>query len=259
MTNEPSQIVFGLLGGFSVFIYAMNLMGDGLQKITGERMRKVLEVLTTNPFAAILVGTLVTSVLQSSTATTVLVVGFVGANMMNLKQAIGVIMGANIGTTITAQLIAFKLGNYVFLIAAIGFIFFFFFKKKSFKYFGQSVFAFGLLFIGLDIMSGVLKPLANSPLFVRWITEIGQIPILGVLVGTVMTAIVQSSTATIAVLQNIASQPANDGSIIIGLKAAIPILLGDNIGTTITAILSAIGAKTNAKRAALAHTLFNVI
>jgi phosphate:Na+ symporter len=259
MTHEASQIIFGLLGGLSVFIYAMNLMGDGLQKIAGERMRKVLEVLTYNPFVAILVGALVTAVLQSSTATTVLVIGFVGANLMNLKQAIGVIMGANIGTTITAQLIAFKLGNYIFLIAAIGFIFFFFFKKKSFKYFGQSVFAFGLLFIGLEIMSGVLKPLANSPLFVRWITEIGQVPIYGVLVGTVMTAIVQSSTATIAVLQNLASAPAPDGGILIELRAAIPILLGDNIGTTITATLAAIGAKTNAKRAAFAHTVFNVM
>ncbi len=259
MPNEGVQIVFGLLGGLSVFVYAMNLMGDGLKKIAGERMRRILEVLTSNPLIAILVGAFVTVILQSSTATTVLVIGFVGTGIMSLKQAIAVIMGANIGTTITAQLIAFKLGNYIFMIVAIGFILYFFFKTQKIKYLGQSIFAFGLLFIGLNIMSDVLRPLANSPVFIEWITGIGQVPVLGILVGTVMTAIVQSSTATIAVLQNIASQTAPDGSIIIDLNTSIPILLGDNIGTTITAAFAAIGAKANAKRAALGHCVFNTM
>ncbi len=259
MGQELTKIIFGLLGGLAVFIYGMNLMGDGLQKAAGERMRRILEVLTSNPLMGVLVGTLVTVMIQSSSATTVMVVGFVSAGLMTLPQAIGVIMGANIGTTITAQLIAFKIGDFTPLITAIGFVFFFFCNKKIVKYFGQAVFAFGLLFSGLEMMSNVMKPLATSPVFESMIKQLSQYPILGLLTGTIMTMVIQSSSATIAVLQNIAAQPGIDGGALIDIHTAIPILLGDNIGTTITAIFASVGARLNAKRAAAAHTIFNVL
>jgi len=258
MSSGTLSIFFGLFGGLSLFIYGMNLMGDGLQKAAGEKMRRILEVLTKNTFLAVLVGVVVTSILQSSSATTVLVIGFVSARLMTLKQAIGVIMGSNIGTTITAQLIAFDIGDYAYLIAALGFILFFCFKKKFIKYIGQTIFAFGLLFIGLNIMGDSMKPLANNPIFVDLITGIGRIPVLGVLTGTISTMIIQSSSAFIAILQNTASQAGPDGNALISLTTAIPILLGSNIGTTITAILASIGSRINAKRAALAHSVFNI-
>ena len=253
------KVIFGLFGGLAVFIYGMNLMGEGLQKAAGERMRRVLEVLTSNPLIAVIVGAAVTAILQSSSATTVMVIGFVSARLMTLPQAIGVIMGANIGTTVTAQLIAFKIGDYAYPITALGFIFYFFFKKKIIKYFGQTIFAFGLLFIGLNTMSNVMKPLAKSQIFADMIYQLSHHPILGVFVGTLMTVVVQSSSATIAVLQNLASQPGPDGNAIISLQTALPILFGDNIGTTITALLAAIGARVSAKRAAAAHSIFNII
>lgn len=255
------KIVFGVLGGLAIFIYGMNLMGDGLQKAAGEKMRRILEVLTSNPLMGVLVGALVTAIIQSSSATTVMVVGFVSAKLMTLPQAIGVIMGANIGTTMTAQLIAFNLGDYAYPIAFIGFAMFFFIKNKSVKYIGQTVFAFGLLFIGLNTMADVMTPLAQNQVFADAITKVSNIPVLGLLVGTAMTVIIQSSSATIGVLQNLASQPIAPGSTdaLITLKGAMPVLFGDNIGTTITAVLAAIGAKVNAKRAAVAHSMFNIL
>jgi phosphate:Na+ symporter len=256
------EITFGVLGGLAFFIYGMNLMSDGLKKAAGERMRRILETLTSNPIMGVIVGALVTAVFQSSSATTVMMVGFVNARLMTLPQAIGVIMGANIGTTVTAQLIAFKFGNYAYLIAAIGFVFFFFFKRKNIKYLGQIIFGFGILFVGLNIMSDVLKPLAGNPIFTNWILNLGHMPIVGVLIGTIMTVVIQSSSATIGVLQSLASQPiVEDGVIkaLIPLKTAAPILFGDNIGTTITAWLATIGANKSSKRAALVHTLFNML
>jgi phosphate:Na+ symporter len=254
-----ANMIFGILGGLAIFIYGMNLMGDGLQKAAGERMRRILEILTGNPIMGVLVGALVTALTQSSSATTVMVIGFVSAKLMTLTQAISVILGANIGTTFMAQLIAFKIGNYAYLIAAIGFVIYFFFKKRTLKYIGQSMFAFGLLFIGLNIMSDVTKPLAQSPEFTKIIMQLGENPVLGVLVGTISTMVVQSSGAIIAVLQNLASQPMSDGvHSLISLETAIPILFGSNIGTTITALLASIGAKVNAKRAAVAHSIFNI-
>lgn len=255
------NISFGLVGGLAIFIYGMNLMGEGLRKIAGERLRRIVEVLTSNPIMGVLVGALVTALMQSSSATTVMIVGFVSAGLMTLPQAIGVIMGANIGTTITAQLIAFKIGHYAYPIAALGFILFFFFKKKSLKHLGQTIFAFGLLFTGLNIMGGVMKPLAQNPVFSDLILKLGQNPLFGLIVGTFMTVLIQSSSATIGVLQNLASQPIAEGSTqaLINLKTAMPVLFGGNIGTTITAILAAIGAKLNAKRAALAHAIFNIL
>lgn len=256
---EISKMLFSLFGGLAVFIYSMSLMGDGLQKAAGEKMRRILEVLTSNPVMGILVGTLVTMIIQSSSATTVMVVGFVSANLMTLPQAIGVIMGANIGTTVTAQIVAFNLGEYAYLITAVGFILFFFFNKKIIKYVGQIIFAFGLLFIGLNVMSDAMKPLAQSAMFEDIIHRVSDTPILGLFVGTLLTLIVQSSSATIAVLLNLAQEPDANGQALISLQGALPILFGSNLGTTITGILASIGARVNGKRAAMAHTVFNVV
>ena len=254
-------IIFGVAGGLALFIYGMNLMGEGLKKAAGERLRIILETITRNPISGIIVGALVTMIIQSSSATTVMVVGFVNARLMTLRQAIGVIMGATIGTTITAQLIAFNIGEYAYLIAALGFVLFFFIKYKNWQYIGEVFFGLGVLFIGLNTMSDMLKPLANHPVFAEWIVNLGKHPVMGVLVGTLMTMIVQSSSATVGVLQTIASQPVIvNGAFqpLIPLTSAIPILLGDNIGTTITALLAGIGANKAAKRAAVAHTLIKI-
>lgn len=256
---QSIKIIFGLLGGLAIFIYGMNLMSETLQKVAGEKMKKILALLTKNPFFGVIAGALTTAVLQSSSATTVMAIGFVSAGLMNLPQAISIILGANIGTTITAQIIAFKISNYIYLFIFIGFIISFIFKNQKIKNIGITIFAFGLLFLGIETMGSVMKPLAKSSIFTNLIAKVSNVPVLGVLLGTVMTLVVQSSSATIAVLQNFASQPAADGiSSSIGLVGAIPILLGDNIGTTITAILASIGQSKDAKRTAIAHSLFNI-
>lgn len=257
--GEIIQTLFGLFGGLAIFIFGMNMMSESLQKVAGSKMKKVIGFLTMNPLMGVLAGVITTAVLQSSSATTVMVIGFVSAGLMTLKQGISVILGANIGTTMTAQLIAFKISDYVYLIVFIGFLIFFIAKSERIKNIGNSIFGFGLLFTGIETMSSVMKPLAASPVFTDLIAHVADIPVLGVLVGTLMTLVVQSSSATIAVLQNFASQAGPDGvSSIIGLAGAIPILLGDNIGTTITAILASIGQSRNAKRVALSHCMFNV-
>ena len=257
--KDALQTIFGLLGGLGLFIFGMNRMSDSLQKVAGERMKKILAVLTKNPVMGVLAGALTTAVLQSSSATTVMVIGFVSAGLMSLPQAVSVILGANIGTTMTAQLLAFKISDYIYVFVFIGFIISFVAKKEKIKYFGDTIFAFGLLFVGIETMGSVMKPLASSAVFTDMISKVSDIPVLGVAVGTLMTIVVQSSSATIAVLQNFASQPAADGvSSILGLKGAIPILLGDNIGTTITALLACIGQSRNAKRTAIAHCTFNI-
>ncbi|MGL4483712.1 MAG: Na/Pi cotransporter family protein [Anaerovoracaceae bacterium] len=258
--NETFLNILTVFGGLAIFIYGMNLMSDGLQKSAGDKMRKILGMLTVNPLVGVLAGALVTAILQSSSATTVMVIGFVSAGLMKLPQAISVILGANIGTTITAQLVAFKVGDLAWAFVIVGFVLFFFFKGKGIiQYAGQAIFGFGLLFTGINTMSSVMKPLAEHAVFADMITNVAHIPVLGVLVGAGMTALIQSSSATIAVLQNLASTPAADGiSSIIGLKGAIPILFGDNIGTTITAILASIGQSINAKRTAVAHVIFNL-
>ncbi len=257
--NDYVKILFGLMGGLALFLYGMNSMSDALQKTAGEKMKKILSFLTKNAVMGALAGALVTAVLQSSSATTVMVIGFVSAGLMSLPQAISVIFGANIGTTMTAQLIAFKISDYIYPIIFIGFMMNFVCKKEKIKNIGMVVFSFGVLFEGIEIMGEVMKPLASSPIFIELMSKVVNVPILGVLVGLVMTLIVQSSSATIAVLQNFASQASIDGvTSIIGLSGAIPILLGDNIGTTITAILASIGQSTNAKRTAVAHSIFNI-
>lgn len=257
--NENVKIVFGLIGGLALFLYGMGSMSDSLQKVAGNRMKKILGFLTRNPVMGAMAGALVTAVLQSSSATTVMVIGFVSAGLMSLPQAISVIFGANIGTTMTAQLLAFKISDYIYPIIFIGFMLNFAGKKEQLKNVGLVIFSFGLLFEGIEIMGSVMKPLANSPLFTVLMGKVSQIPVLGVLLGAVMTLIVQSSSATIAVLQNFAEQAGADGvSSVIGLAGAIPILLGDNIGTTITALLASIGQSRNARRTALAHSFFNI-
>lgn len=257
--DERVKIVFGLLGGLAMFLYGMNSMSDALQKAAGEKMKRILGFLTKNPLMGALAGALVTAVLQSSSATTVMVIGFVSAGLMSLPQAISVIFGANIGTTMTAQLMAFKISNYIYPIIFIGFIMNFVFKKEKIRNVGMVIFSFGLLFEGIEAMGGVMKPLASSAIFVDLMGKVSEIPVLGVVLGAVMTLVVQSSSATIAVLQNFASQPGPDGiHSVIGLAGAIPILFGDNIGTTITALLASIGQSKNAKRTAIAHSTFNI-
>lgn len=257
--DERIKIVFGLLGGLAMFLYGMNSMSDALQKAAGEKMKRILGFLTKNPLMGALAGALVTAVLQSSSATTVMVIGFVSAGLMSLPQAISVIFGANIGTTMTAQLMAFKISNYIYPIIFIGFIMNFVFKKEKIRNVGMVIFSFGLLFEGIEVMGGVMKPLASSAIFVELMGKVSEIPVLGVVLGAVMTLVVQSSSATIAVLQNFASQPGPDGiHSVIGLAGAIPILFGDNIGTTITALLASIGQSKNAKRTAIAHSTFNI-
>ena len=260
MNSETVQMIITMLGGLALFIYGMNLMSDGLQKSAGERMKNILALLTRNPVLGVLAGALCTAVLQSSSATTVMVIGFVSAGLMSLRQAISIILGANIGTTITAQLIAFSIGDYAWAFVAVGFVMYFFLKKKEFlSYLGQTIFAFGVLFVGINIMGGAMKPLAGSPVFIDLMTQVHDIPVLGVLLGTLMTVVVQSSSATIAVLQNLASTAGPDGvTSIIGLTGALPILFGDNIGTTITAVLASIGGSLAAKRTAAAHVVFNI-
>mgnify|MGYP000591053878 CR=1 FL=1 len=257
--NETVKIFFGLIGGLALFLYGMNSMSDALQKTAGERMKKILSFLTKNPIMGALAGALVTAVLQSSSATTVMAIGFVSAGLMSLPQAISVIFGANIGTTMTAQLLAFKLSDYIYPIIFLGFMLNFVGKSEKLKNIGMVIFSFGLLFEGIEIMGHVMKPLASSSFFVDLMAQVSSTPILGVLLGAGMTLVVQSSSATIAVLQNFATQAGPDGaSSVIGLTGAIPILLGDNIGTTITAILASIGQTKNAQRTAIAHSIFNI-
>lgn len=247
-----------LLGGLAIFIFGMNFMGEGLQKSAGEKMRRILQILTINPFVGILVGALVTTVLQSSSATTVMIIGFVSAGLMSLRQAIGVIMGANIGTTITAWLVSIKISEFAFPIAFVGFILLFFISNQKVKHIGQVIFGFGLLFIGLNVMSDAMKPLAKSEEIMNLMLSVASNPLLGVGIGAGVTGIVQSSSAVIAVVQKLATSVTPDGLPLISLAAAIPMVLGSNIGTTMTAQLAAIGASRSAKRTAMVHTIFNV-
>lgn len=256
--SEVVTTLFGLFGGLAVFLFGMNQMSESLQKAAGEKMRTILGILTKNPLMGALAGALVTAVLQSSSATTVMVIGFVSAGLMGLPQAISVIFGANIGTTMTAQLIAFDIGEYIYPILFISFVVQLASKNEKVKDIAMVFFSFGLLFEGIQIMSSVMKPLAASPVFTELMWKVRDLPVLGVFLGLCMTLVVQSSSATIAVLQSFAAQAGPDGASVIGLAGAIPILFGDNIGTTITALLASIGQSRDAKRTAIAHTCFNI-
>jgi phosphate:Na+ symporter len=227
-------------------------MGNGLQKAAGDKLRGILKALTSKTWMGVLVGALVTAIIQSSAATTVMSVSFVNAGLMTLTQAIGVIMGANIGTTMTAQLIAFRLSDFALPAIGLGAIIFLFSKRRVYKYFGQIILGFGILFLGMMVMTEAMKPLSTNPSLLRLVAILANRPLLGVLAGIVMTVVIQSSSATIGVLMAAASQG------LITFEAALPILFGDNIGTCVTAILAGIGANLSAKRTALAHVLFNV-
>lgn len=244
--------ILAALGGLGLFIYGMNLMGDSLQKAAGKRLREILGFLTKNKFMGILLGTVVTMIIQSSSATTVMVIGFVNAGLMNLTQAFSVIMGANLGTTVTSQIIAFRLTDIAPVAVAIGVALKLAFKTSKKKDLADIVIGFGLLFVGLNMMSQGLIPLQNSPVFAEMIVKLEN-PILGVFVGFLITTVLQSSSATMGILQATAMQG------LIPFPVAFSIILGENIGTTTTAMISSIGASRNAKRAALLHFLFNVI
>jgi phosphate:Na+ symporter len=251
---------FALFGGLALFIYGMQQMGEGLQKTAGDRMRNFLAMLTSTPLRGVLVGALVTMIIQSSSATTVMVIGFVGAGLMTLNQAIGVIMGANIGTTMTAWIVAAKIDEYAWLFILVGFIMMFLIKKPKIRYIGQILFAFGTIFVGLNAMGGAMKPLAKSQEFADLMLRIKDNPVLGLIVGSLSTMLVQSSSASIGVLQTLAGTATDElGTPLVSLYQAIPILFGSNIGTTITAILAAIRSSRVAKRAAAAHAVFNIV
>ena len=246
--------LFGLAGGLALFLYGMTTMSRALQQAAGERLRGFLRRVTRTPLTGALAGLAVTSILQSSSATTVMVIGFVSAGLMGLPQAVAVVFGANVGTTMTAQLVAFRLEDWVFPLLFIGVLVWSLARREPTRQLGLAVFSFGLLFDGIEVMSGAMAPLAVSPVFLRWMAEVRRAPLLGLALGTGMTLVVQSSSATIAVLQRAAQQAGPDGvHSVLGLAGALPILLGDNIGTTITAILAALGQPQDAKRAAAAH------
>ena len=246
------EIAFGVIGGLGMFLYGMNIMGTGLQKAAGRKLKRLIEVLTSNRFMGVLVGALVTMLIQTSSGTTVMVVGFVNAGIMTLQQAVGVIMGANVGTTITAQLIAFNLSAVAPVTVAIGVAMLLIPSKPKTKDLAEILIGFGILFIGMDFMSDALKPLSHSPAFKDLIKNLDN-PAIGILVGFGLTTIIQSSSASIGLLLALASQ----GFIDIGM--ALPILFGENIGTTTTAMLSSVGANKTAKQAAFIHFLFNLI
>ena len=245
------QLIFGVLGGLGLFLFGMKIMSEGLQKIAGSRMRKILGALTNNRLVGTLVGVAVTVIIQSSSATTVMVVGFVNAGLMSLVQAIGVILGANIGTTVTAQLIAFKVTKYALPAIGIGVGFKLFSKNKKWSYIGEILLGFGLLFFGLTVMKNAFDPLKTSEEFRQLFMMVGDNHLLGILIGAILTMIVQSSSATIGITIALAI------SGILSFDASIALILGENIGTTITANLAAIGTNLAARRTALAHFLFN--
>ncbi|GAE33441.1 sodium-dependent phosphate transporter [Halalkalibacter akibai JCM 9157] len=250
---DLQTLLFMFFGGLGIFLFGIKYMGDGLQKVAGDGLRDILDKFTTNPVMGVIAGLFVTVLLQTSTGTTVLTIGLVNAGFMTLKQAIGVIMGANIGTTVTAFIIGIKISAYALPIIAVGAALIFFIKSKKVNYYGQVVFGFGALFYGLDLMGTGLKPLRELEAFAELTVNMSNNPLLGVLIGTIFTVAVQSSSASIGLLQQLYEQGA------MGLDAALPVLFGDNIGTTITAILASIGASVAAKRAALTHVIFNLI
>lgn len=241
-----------LLGGLALFLLGMNMMSDGLEKAAGNKMKKILEKLTTNRFVGVAVGAAITAVIQSSSATTVMVVGFVNSGLMTLRQAIWVIMGANIGTTITGQLIALDVGVIAPLFAIVGVVFIVFLKSKKLYHIGHIIGGLGILFVGMEMMSGSMVGLRDSKLFMDVVTNLSN-PLLGIAVGAIFTAIIQSSSASVGILQALSMTGA------ITLNNSVYVLFGQNIGTCITAVLASIGTTRNAKRTTIVHLMFNII
>lgn len=246
------EVFTGLFGGLGLFLYGMNMMSEGLENVAGKKLKTILERITTNRLMGVFVGTIVTAIIQSSSATTVMVVSFVNAGLMSLMQATGVIIGSNIGTTVTAQMVSLKLEVIAPIFIGIGAIVMLVAKKKKVKDIAFISLGFGILFLGMGIMSSSMKPISEATLFNKFIVAVGNNVLLGVLVGLLMTAIIQSSSATTGILVALASAGTID------LKIAFPIVLGCNIGTCITAILASLTANRTAKKAALIHLLFNV-
>lgn len=246
------ELVLSLLGGLGLFLYGMQMMSTNLEAVAGNRMKQILERLTANRFLGVFVGAGITALIQSSSATTVMTVGFVNSGLMSLRQAVWIIMGANIGTTITGQLIALDVGVLAPLIAFAGIILLIFVKNKKIQHIGGIVAGIGVLFIGMGMMSDAMVPLRDSPTFVELMTKFSN-PLLGIIVGAVFTAIIQSSSASVGILQALAMGG------VINLHSAVFVLFGQNIGTCITALLASIGTSRNAKRATMIHFMFNVI
>ena len=246
-------LAIGLFGGLGIFLYGMGLGSGGLQKVAGDRLRGILSALTSNRFLGLVVGIVITAIVQSSSATSVMVVGLVSSALMTLQQAIGVLMGAHIGTTITVQLIAFNVSDYSLLLVGAGFLMTILTKRKFYIYLGEIILGFGFIFFGMAVMSQAIAPLKSMPTFIGWLIEFGKSPALGILASAVFTAIIQSSGATIGLCVVLASEG------LLSLQSAMPLVFGANIGTCVTALLAALGASTNGRRTALAHTLFSVI
>ena len=244
--------ILGLLGGLALFLHGMQMMSSGLEAAAGARMKSILERLTANRFLGVLVGAAITAVIQSSSATTVMVVGFVNAGMMTLGQAVWIIMGANIGTTVTGLLIALDVGELAPMFAFVGVVLMVFIKEPKLQHIGQILAGLGVLFIGMDMMSSSMSPLRDSEPFIRIMSTFSN-PLLGILAGAAFTAVIQSSSASVGILQALAS------SGVISYASSVFVLFGQNIGTCITAVLAAIGTNRNAKRATLIHLMFNLI
>ncbi|CAM3151580.1 Na/Pi cotransporter family protein [Streptobacillus ratti] len=247
------EMIFTFLGGLGLFLFCIKYMGEGLQLMAGEKLRYILDKYTTSPFLGVLVGVFVTALIQSSSGTSVITIGLVGAGLLTLRQAIGIIMGANIGTTLTAVIIGFNISRYSLPILFFGVALLTFTNRKNINNIGRIIFGFGGLFFALSLMSKAMHPLRSLPSFVDLTINLSNNSLLGVFIGTALTMIVQSSSATVGILQNIYQDN------LITLRAALPVLFGDNIGTTITAIIAVIGASSAAKRIALSHVLFNII
>ena len=253
MSINWQEIVFHFLGGLGLFLYSIKTMGDGLQQAAGDRLRFYIDKYTSNPFFGILVGIGMTALIQSSSGVTVITVGLVSAGLLTLRQAIGIVMGANIGTTVTSFIIGFKLGDYALPMLFLGSVCLFFTKNRSINNIGRIIFGVGGIFFALNLMSGAMEPLKDLQVFRDYMVELSKNPILGVFVGTGLTLLIQASSATIGILQNLYA------SNLIDLQGALPVLFGDNIGTTITAIIASLGANIAAKRVAAAHVAFNII
>ena len=253
VTIDWQWTIFHILGGLGIFLFGINMMGDALKKIAGKKMKIILEKTTNTPLKGIFVGIIVTGLIQSSSGTTALVVGLVRAGLMTLPQAVGVIFGANIGTTVTSIMIGLDIGAYAMPIMFVGSFLIFFMQKKKIKDIGRTILGFGMLFFGLELMGDSLKQLVQLPGFAQLLLNVSEYPILGVLVGLGTTIVIQSSSATIGLLQQLYS---TGGVPLIG---AIAIVLGDNIGTTVTSVFASVGAPSAAKRTAAIHVMFNVI
>lgn len=244
------SILLGLLGGLALFLYGMQMMSSGLEAAAGNRMKQILERLTANRFLGVLVGAGITAAIQSSSATTVMAVGFVNSGMMTLRQAVWIIMGANIGTTITGQLIALDIGQLAPLFAFVGVALVVFFKKPQVHHYGSILAGLGVLFIGMEMMSSSMEPLREWPAFVELVGTFSN-PLVGILAGALFTAVIQSSSASVGILQALAV------SGIVGIDSAVYVLFGQNIGTCITALLASVGTSRNAKRTTIIHLMFN--